>query len=328
MMSPLVQAERLDFLTQEREEAQLFERTVPRWLVHRAAVSEVLLTGVRPRGRDAYRIGAQWARCHSYYGPVAGSWHDPMLFAESIRQAALLLGHQALGIPMGHQFLTRTMTFETTEEGMRLAGTPADVVIDASMRDIRCRAGHVTSFGCDFTAHRDGTLIARGSGSTDCVAPAVYHRLRGGRAADDPACVPSRAVAPHLVGRMQEFDVVLGVRDGEAADEQSHAYLLRVDATHPVLFDHPVDHVPGMVVLEAARQAALASLGLPRGLLVGCDAAFHRYIELDSPCLVMVTPAPPGGEPGRGEAMVTFHQQDAVAGSCRVSLLDAGSGRL
>lgn len=320
MMSPLLQADRLEFSLRQ-EEAQLFERTVPRWLVHRAAVSEVLLTGVRPRGRDAYRIGAQWARCHSYYGPVAGRWHDPMLFAESIRQAALLLGHQALGIPLGHQFLTRTMTFEITEEGMRLAGAPADVVIDASMRDIRCRAGHVTSFACDFVAHRDGVPIARGRGSTDCVTPVIYRRLRGSRSMVRPACALIQAVTPQLVGRLQEFDVVLGVPDGEAAHEQGRVHLLRVDSTHPVLFDHPVDHVPGMLVLEAARQAALAALGLPRGLLVGCDASFHRYIELDSPCLVTSSP-PTVEDTGVRSVAVSFHQGGSEVGSCRIALLD------
>ncbi|MHC5908639.1 AfsA-related hotdog domain-containing protein, partial [Streptomyces sp. S6] len=36
------------------------------------------------------------------------------------------------------------------------------------------------------------------------------------------------------------------------------------DPHHPLFFDHPSDHVPGMVLLEAARQAVcLAAGGVP-----------------------------------------------------------------
>ncbi|GEC07311.1 adhesin [Streptomyces spinoverrucosus] len=319
-MSPLVQADRLEFLTLDNGEVDLFERTVPRWLVHRAAVSEVLITGVRPHRRDVYRVGAQWARGHSYYGPVAGRWHDPMLLGESIRQAGLLLAHQALGIPQGQRFLTKSTSFEITEEGARLGGAPANVVLEVTLKDIRCRREHVVSFACDVLAHRDGTLIGHGYAATDCVAPAVYRRLRGERAEVRPACTLVPAVQPELVGRTREFDVVLGVPGGEAGNDRG-VHLLRVDATHPVLFDHPVDHVPGMLVMEAARQAALARLGLPHGLLVGCDAAFHRYVELDLPCVVSAS-EPTVGELGRRSLTVEFHQGGSVVGRCTVTVLD------
>ncbi|MFJ4472791.1 ScbA/BarX family gamma-butyrolactone biosynthesis protein [Streptomyces sp. NPDC089424] len=340
-MSALVQADRQEFLTLENGEVDLFERTVPRWLVHRAAVSEVLITGVRPHRRDVYRVGAQWARGHSYYGPVAGRWHDPMVLAESIRQAGLLLAHQALGIAQGHQFLTKHTSFEITEEGARLAGAPANVVLEVTLKDIRCRREHVVSFACDVLAHRDGTLIGHGYAASDCVAPAVYRRLRGERAEARPACTLVPAVRPELVGRSKEFDVVLGVPGGgagsdqgfdvllgapggEAGDDRSAVHLLRVDHTHPVLFDHPVDHVPGMLVMEAARQAALARLGLPQGLLVGCDALFHRYVELDTPCVVSAS-VPTVDELGRRSLTVEFHQSGSVAGVCTVTILDTAA---
>ncbi|MFG3660156.1 ScbA/BarX family gamma-butyrolactone biosynthesis protein [Streptomyces sp. NPDC047706] len=323
-MSALVQADRLEFLTLENGEVDLFERTVPRWLVHRAAVSEVLITGVRPHRRDVYRVGAQWARGHSYYGPVAGRWHDPMVLGESIRQAGLLLAHQALGIPQGHRFLTKGTSFEITEEGARLAGAPANVVLEVTLKDIRCRREHVVSFSCDVLAHRDGTLIGHGYAASDCVAPGVYRRLRGERAEVRPACTLIPAVEPELVGRSREFDVVLGVPGGEAGNDQGAVHLLRVDHTHPVLFDHPVDHVPGMLVMEAARQAALARLGLPHGLLVGCEASFHRYVELDTPCVVSAS-APTVDELGRRSLRVDFHQGGSVAGVCTVTILDTAA---
>ncbi|WP_371670843.1 hypothetical protein OG985_26425 [Streptomyces sp. NBC_00289] len=319
-MSPLKQAVRPDSLTPGKE-AELFERTVPRGLVHRSAVSEVLLTGLRPSGRDKYHIGAQWARGHCYYGPVAGRWHDPMLLGESIRQAGLLLAHEALGIPLDHRFLTQSTSFEMTEKGARLAGAPADIVLCVKLRDIRCRGAYVSSFALDVLAHRGGELMGRGQAASDCVGPAVYRRLRGARAEARPSYTLIRAVQPELVGRLSEFDVVLGRSEVEDAEGLGDVHLLRVDASHPVLFDHPVDHVPGMLLLEAARQAALAALGLPRGLLVGCEATFERYVEFDSPCLVSAGKPTTDAE-GRRTLTVQFHQSGSVAATCEVSILD------
>lgn len=56
---------------------------------------------------------------------------------------------------------------------------------------------------------------------------------------------------------------------------------MRIDDTHPVLFDHPCDHIPGMLLLEALRQAACARLGVPEAHLVSLGATFHRFAELD-----------------------------------------------
>ncbi|MTE21013.1 A-factor biosynthesis protein [Streptomyces sp. TRM43335] len=294
---------------------EFFEQTVPRALVHRSAVSEVLLTGAAPRGRDVHTVGTQWARGHSYYGAIDGRWHDPMLFAESIRQAGLFLAHHALGVPMDHRFLVGSASFEISEEGVRLVDRPADVLLDVTLRDIRCRGVHVSSFAYDVTAHRAGVRIGSGHTTVDCVAPHVYRRLRGDHADARPPLTLPQAAPPALVGRSRESDVVLGTSSVEGT------HVLRADATHPVLFDHPVDHVPGMALMEAARQAALIALRLPNGLLVACSATFHRYVEFDTPCLVSVT-EPTEGAAGAWTLTASFHQNGSVAGSCRVTVLD------
>ncbi|WP_268254571.1 AfsA-related hotdog domain-containing protein, partial [Streptomyces humidus] len=62
------------------------------------------------------------------------------------------------------------------------------------------------------------------------------------------------------------------------------------DFSHPVLFDHPADHVPGMLLLEAARQSAHAATHPRPGLPTSLDATFTQYVELDTPCWIDRTP--------------------------------------
>jgi hypothetical protein len=76
-----------------------------------------------------------------------------------------------------------------------------------------------------------------------------------------------------------------------------------------------------MVLMEAARQAALLTVGCPDGLPVSCAATFRKYVEFNVPCVVSSSP-PRETAPGRHELTITFHQAQCLIGSCQVTVLD------
>lgn len=86
---------------------------------------------------------------------------------------------------------------------------------------------------------------------------------------------------------------------------------MRVDVTHPVLFDHPVDHIPGMLLLEAARQAAHATLQPQQIVLAGIDSRFNRFVEFDTPCWIEAE-REDVATPGRVAVRVTARQGDQI----------------
>ncbi|MFD5103292.1 ScbA/BarX family gamma-butyrolactone biosynthesis protein [Streptomyces albidochromogenes] len=301
-------------LSSSVEAPELFLQTVPRTLVHRAAVSEVLVTGIQRIDADHFRVGAQWPRSHSYYGPVANRWHDPMLLAESIRQALLLISHQAYDVPIGYQFLSHTVAHDMTAEGALLTGRPAHVLLDVRCSDIKRRGRTVSAYSAQIESRRDGRVIGSGAVTMACMAPAVYSRVRGDKAQSSPQRALPEAVTPELVGRRRTSDVVI------CATGVERVWTLRTDQNHPVLFDHPVDHVPGMVLMEAARQAALAVLQEPEGLAVACDATFDQYVEFDSACLVTAN-TEPAEMAGPRTVSVRFDQGGATVATCRVKVL-------
>ena len=136
-----------------------------------------------------------------------------------------------------------------------------------------------------FECIRDGELIATAEVTWSCVSEASYARLRGSRHAtfptDSSESLPD-PVRPQLVGRTRDIDVVI------APTAMDGAWRLRADRRHPVMFEHTVDHVPGMVAMEAARQAALVVVGQPCALPLAGKFTFDRYIELDEPCVIFV----------------------------------------
>jgi hypothetical protein len=94
-----------------------------------------------------------------------------------------------------------------------------------------------------------------------------------------------------------------------------------VDTRHPVLFDHPLDHVPGMLLMEAARQASTVFLGHPC-LPVGLTNEFARYAELDTPCVIEVCSLPRDAH-GRKRLLVTGRQEGDVVFTSAVTLTPA-----
>jgi hypothetical protein len=155
----------------------------------------------------------------------------------------------------------------------------------------------------EVTVVRDGRELATAGASFRCMSPEAERRLRGCRPVTVTRSVPP-AVDHGAVGHSSARHVVLAPPAPGAADR----WELRVDTAHPTYFDHPVDHVPGMVLLEAARQAAHLTTGWPTALLTGLGSRFVRYAELDSPCWIE---AEAGTRPGAGRALVRVRGSQA-----------------
>jgi hypothetical protein len=114
------------------------------------------------------------------------------------------------------------------------------------------------------------------------------------------------------------MDVVLSPTDAR------NRWLLRADTRHPVLFEHAVDHVPGMVLIEAARQATAVALDRPHYLPVNLACEFARYTELAQPCTIearpLSAPAPGGGR----SVLATAVQSGVPVFTCTVTAAPDG----
>ncbi|MFF3216034.1 ScbA/BarX family gamma-butyrolactone biosynthesis protein [Streptomyces sp. NPDC002886] len=294
--------------------------TVPKELVHRAAVSEVLLTDWDRVDDTHFVMTAQWPRGHSFFTPVAGGYHDPLIGCETLRQIGLLLGHAEFGIPFGHQFIVWNIGIDVRPEHLRMGFEPTALSIDVTCTEINRRGRNLSGLRIDAVFRRDGNVVATGSGSFSCMSPGVYRRVRGNHTLDGdwhqrPLISPA---APDSVGRMSPMDVVL------SPTAEPARWQLRTDTRHPVLFEHAVDHVPGMVLLEAARQATAAALGRSSYLPLGIDSEFKRYVELDSPCMVEARVLPERALNGGQNVLVTARQHDADVFSATVTAGEHG----
>jgi hypothetical protein len=280
---------------------QSLTTTVPKELVHRASVAEVMLTDWARVDDHRFTVSAQWPRGHSFFAAVDGC-HDPLIAAETIRQAGALLAHAEFGVPLDHHFLMWDLAVAVRPGNLRVGSAPASVVLEISCKDVKRRRGELAGLHYDAVIRRDGQVAATGGATFTCTSGKVYERLRGGRANSMQRQLPLTApTAPQSVGRVSPMDVVL------SPIGEPNRWQLRVDTLHPILFDHPVDHVPGMVLLEAARQATAAVLG--RSCLpLAIASEFTKYAELDAPCVIEARRLPRTDAEGGETVLVTAHQ--------------------
>jgi hypothetical protein len=124
---------------------------------------------------------------------------------------------------------------------------------------------------------------------------------------DDLGPTSGTRIDPARVGRRRATDVVLLSVAAADSGERITARL-RVPTENPSLFDHAQDHVPAMVLMEAARQLATLAThewggaAPDRSTLVSMRASFAAYAELTEPIELI---AAPGGD---GRIAVAFRQ--------------------
>ncbi|WP_278195513.1 ScbA/BarX family gamma-butyrolactone biosynthesis protein [Streptomyces sp. AN091965] len=220
--------------------------------VHKHNPAEVLLTGYDTLRPDTYTVTAQWPTHHPFYTPTP-HLNDPLLFIETIRQCFPLLAHNAYHLPHGHHLIWQYLTADINPHAMHhTPHHPTHLTLYITCSDIRRRQnGHLTALTLHAIALRNGTHLGTAQTRFSAHSPTIYQRIRGNH--PQTPTTPPPPTHPTHVGRHHPHDVVL------SPTPHPHHWTLRNDTTHPTLFDHPVDHTPGMLLLEAARQATHAT---------------------------------------------------------------------
>ncbi|WP_328580723.1 ScbA/BarX family gamma-butyrolactone biosynthesis protein [Streptomyces sp. NBC_00370] len=256
---------------------------VPRALVHKKDEAQVLLQNWRHTGDDTFAAVARWP----LFPLAADSPYDETLLAESVRQCIPLVSHTGYGAPLDHRQIWEHFRLTLHPAALRENTGSEALDLRVHCEDITRRRDRLASLTMHVRMYRGTEHIGTADTRFHNQPPALYQRLRGHRGDAHLAMAnaprPSAPLPPHLVGRTHDKDVVL------APTGRPDRWQLRVDVTHPLYFDHPMDHVPGMILLEAAHQAATHALHPHPATLSALHAQFHHYVELDAPCWIQAT---------------------------------------
>lgn len=298
-----------------------YGRTVDRSLVHRAAVSEVFVTDIRPLSATRVRTAVQLPLTHGYYSDHVQqpALYDALLLLESGRQAAIAGSHTHMGLSQGTTMIVDTFHMHLhAPAALTIGPRPGRLHIDTEYigkpnRRGRYRKGKVAQRyfmdGAEVGEHEmdvlflnphENEVLRHAQRGTPAPLTSDYVRHAAG---DDGTAQQE----PGQVGRGNPLNVVLS-RARYTPEQVTARVTPRYD--NRALFDHVYDHLPAMTLVEAARQLALLATGEPLATYaVGFEARFGRFAELDDTVLAEATR--PGVRSTPGTVPVRFVQGGA-----------------
>jgi hypothetical protein len=293
-----------------------FEQTVPRSLVHKRAIENVLLTEAISCGDDRFLCAGRIPTAHSFFNSGNRTPHNDVLFyAEMGRQASLAVSHAFLGVSRGEVFIFEQSKVNITEAASqsRLA-LPADcVVTEIKIHETQRRKNNsVTRVVAEHTMWIGDEEVFHGTGSWNMQPVALFQRLRrmGGMAA---APADQTIVRQAPAGQDRNAVISTPVYDVERGE---YSTTLIVDETHPYFFDHPCDHVPGMLLLEGSAQLACAITAVDAGdcVVSAYEVNFAKFLETNIPTVLVARKSEAGIE-------VSISQREAVCGTTTLSVV-------
>lgn len=314
-----------------------FTATVDRALLHRRNPAEAFLTGAVRTGPAGFTAAALLPAGHPHYAGHTGPSRrrDPMLLLECARQAETYAAHALFGVEPDAHFVLRNWSaeFPSTRAGASTAAAtpgPSELLIAAVTSNPRVVRDRVRGLDYRLELWTAGDLIGRVRMEVGYLSHPAYRVVRS---REHPGALPSSdeltpaggsPVAPARVGRLRPTDAVLL---DVAAGDRTVSARLRVPVENTSLFDHAQDHIPAMVLVEAARQlAALATehwggAGPEHTEMTAMSSSFSAYAELTEPIELIATPL----DGARGAVEVRFRQAGAEIARAQLAMTEPES---
>jgi hypothetical protein len=306
--------------------APLCEPETIRTLVHKRFPENVLLTGIRACADDHFVCTGRIPTAHPLFNDAPRvPQHDMLFYTELSRQASIALTHAYFNASLEDVFIFEGSAAALTNAAGRVSPTAETVELDIKVTETVRRRNTVSRAVADYAASIGGDLVFAGTGTWNIQPAALFRRLRRGTV--------ERSSVPAVQGAARGDSTSAGNVVISALERRGDAVStsLIVDCTHRYFFDHPCDHVPGMLLLDGCAQMALgacAGAGLVpaegdrshRMVIVAYEVNFTQFVEYDLPTTLIARPISEGiaGVSVTPTMEIAIVQQDEVTGTVRM----------
>lgn len=227
---------------------------------HRSTPSDLLVTHMRRRAAMVWEVGFCVPRSHWLCHPTPGSV-PPTLVAETLRQAGLAVCVDGLGLGPSVHFVISALALSTGDSELMFPRFGAwEGIVVVSFSDIVYRKGLASRLEVDYQI---GNTVSAHI-SAQALSQSDYRAVRRN--------------ASYLDEVIMESEETLLVNP--IMSEKSVEAILGVNEADPFFFDHPVDHLPGMLLLHAGVTLHEHATGSPA---VSVNIAFPSFAELRTP---------------------------------------------
>jgi len=280
-------------MTATTEASLSFDRTIDPRLVWVVAPEQAFVTDWHyDPDAEQLTVANRLPRSHLRYSDTANPYPDIPMLAQLASQAGVIVVSEMLDVPLESTFLLRrvTVTLDPLEHNViGREATRYTVTTDAERCSFKVRrtgrppTGSMIA-GCELDGRPSGTLEIQGIWVTD----EMFQFFRRAGGAPEKQDWPRDEEPELLTGRSHPRNQAIApLRPGDAP--QTYVTTVLVDEDDPTFFERPLDHVPGLLMLDAAKQATIAATCRERTVdpsSVAVDYAeftFSRFAELYAP---------------------------------------------
>jgi len=296
-----------------------FEQTVPRSLVHKRSIENVLLTEVRAVSEDRFICAGRIPSAHRFFTDAGRKPQTDILFYTELgRQASLAICHAFLGVGKDEVFIFQ-QSQAVLDHSLCNRELRADTVVtEIRIQDIeRRRNNAVSRIVAEHIMPLNGERVFHGTGAWTVQPAALFKRLRRLGKSGTPAVAHSEDSFTDTATTTVDNHVIEAVRPGDSTAD--FVASLTIDQTHPYFFDHPCDHVPGMLLLEGCAQLALAAAAR-RVKVSAYDVDFYQFVECDAPVtLAAHIETGNNGNAGTASVDIVISQHNVLSGTAKLT---------
>lgn len=268
-----------------------FESTVRPELLRQRTPEQIFVTDWRLDDKG-FTAAVRLPLNHARYSDTCTPHHDIVLMADAISQVGMTAAINLLDAPFEWEFMVRRLDIALDPLQNNVRGRDsAQMTVTTDGGDVGAKVrGNARAGGAGFLTTRnsiEGNPSGTSHASTFWVSEERFRELRRRlrKRLGPGEQAPESLQRETLVGRMDPDNAVISTL--QPAGERSYETCVLVDLDDPTFFGRPLDHVNGLLILEAAKQAAIAAacreLGTsPSEVVVSAaDISFVSFAELD-----------------------------------------------
>jgi 2-oxo-3-(phosphooxy)propyl 3-oxoalkanoate synthase len=264
----------------ELEDTTMPTTRLARHWVHKQFDANVFIGEPVALGNGEYAVDSAFPVHHEFYNDSLAGLSASGYLIEVARQANLALCHRFLDVPLESAFLVTAIDWQFAEETAFVASELEPFTVTTTVSEVLRRRGAVCKLRTRSLFGSSGRLFLAGNATflISSRAPGTGHAEVQGPAAEPPLPVP-----PSDAQVRRPSAVLIGRARGDRIP-------LVVDPTHPYFFEHPNVHVPGMLLLEGGKQAAVYAALRAFSVLKGTYGDLHagqirfgRFADLRAP---------------------------------------------
>jgi len=241
---------------------------VDREWVHKQIESNVFIGKPVARGSDAFSTESYFPSTHEVYNDCVSGLSAAGYIVEVARQVNLAVTHLFYDVPLKAGFLITVMDWTFTDQAPFIANRRFPFSIETQVLDVARRKGVVSKLVTRNSLCSGGETFWQG-GAAFLIAS---RPLGTAKRAEDVAAPLFTPVTP---AQAQVFDPS-NVLIGHASDAAAGGKIpLIVDVNHRYFFEHNNGHVPGMMLLEGGKQAAVYAASQTFPVLSGLYGDLH-----------------------------------------------------